>query len=387
MTQQEFAQYRDLLKTNVRRPRVKVEFLREDETPYFQVTHLLESSGGSLSIQKQNGLRRSVDLTLINVDNYFVPNPDSFWIGQKFKLYLGFEDEGQQTFWFQQGVFVIENPSVTSSPEGSTISIHGLDKFCLLDGTLGGELNSGLLLEAEDPAVTAIEQLMLLSLDPTPHLIILEDLQDEILPYEIYKEMGEVTIGEILQEIAQIYSCSVYYNEYGYLVFDKDEADELLEVLWDFSDDEYNYLGGSRSFLWSEVFNSVMVIGDSILGETFFYTAKNEDLLSPTSIPNLGYERIKIIKRELLDTVAKCKELAEYYLKYLTAVQDSVDISCIPMYHLNPDAAITLKDSKLGLQKERYTILGITIPFEVGSSASINCVRSTTLTKLADMGV
>lgn len=134
-----FDAYLDKVKGNVRQA-VKVEWLNFDETVNFEFTNNLYDINVDLSVNYQNGSRRSCTLTLNNKNNIFPINSNGIWIGQKFKLWMGvFLDDGTP-YYLPQGVFYVTNPQDVYKPSSKTIKINGVDKWAYLDGTLHGVL-------------------------------------------------------------------------------------------------------------------------------------------------------------------------------------------------------------------------------------------------------
>ena len=134
-----FDAYLDKVKGNARQA-VKVEWLNFDETVNFEFTNNLYDINVDLSVNYQNGSRRSCTLTLNNKNNIFPINSNGIWIGQKFKLWMGvFLDDGTP-YYLPQGVFYVTNPQDVYKPSSKTIKINGVDKWAYLDGTLHGVL-------------------------------------------------------------------------------------------------------------------------------------------------------------------------------------------------------------------------------------------------------
>lgn len=135
-----FHKYLDVVSGNFRKA-VKVEWLNPDETVNFEFTNSLYDINIDLSVNYQNGSRRSCSLTLNNDKNQFPINFDNIWFGQKFKLWMGVYIDEKTPYYFPQGVFYVSNPNEIYQPSTRTIKINGLDKWAFLDGTLHGKLS------------------------------------------------------------------------------------------------------------------------------------------------------------------------------------------------------------------------------------------------------
>lgn len=101
---------------------------------------------GSINIDGTSAVRRSCSLSLIpdNIDIH-----EYYWSkGIKFKLEIGVSNNIDINYpniiWFPQGVYVINSFSTSLSTNNYTINIQGKDKMCLLNGDLGGTVNSSI---------------------------------------------------------------------------------------------------------------------------------------------------------------------------------------------------------------------------------------------------
>lgn len=371
-----FQDYLAEIEKPIRESLTKVVFLRADETPLFEVTNEI-STDGSLNIQNKNGVRRSVGFGLDNFNQQFFPELDSpIWLGKKFKLYMGYRIDGED-FYLPQGVFVMDDPMVES--ETNTVQINAVDKFGLLDGSLGGELDSIFIINAGVTVNTAVRSVMLLSNDTKP-IIIDSTVASQTLPYQIIKETGD-TLGSILEELALAFSCNVYYNEDGSLVFEKDISDAIKGSLYDFivEDNEVNYAGGNTRHKFREVYNACLVIGDNINGSIATGEVLNNDLLSDTSIPNIGYKRTLVIYDDIIYNSSLAIERAKYELKRAMTVGTEGSLTSVQMYHFDVDRVITITNERLNFDHKRTLINSISIPFNM-SEMSLQLVDTFEIT-------
>ena len=374
--------YLNALENNVRKPIIKIEFLRyDDETPYAEITGDLINGSGNLTVNNVNGVRRAVDFSLINVSGDYIPSPDTIWLRQKIKLYLGLNIDDSD-FFIEQGVFVLDDPASISNFSEKRLDIKAIDKFSLLDGSLGGEIDANYIIPAGTNILSAIKAVLQPSTDALkevvydPILPVLDIAFASITtPYSIEKSAGD-TMGDIIIELAEMVSANVYYNEHGQLVFEQDFKDNIKGSLYDFSTEEFNYGGSTITYKFNKVYNAVKVIGDNVNGATYTATVENNNLQSPTSIPNVKFMRIKVITDTNIYSNALAQTRAEYELKRLTNLLNEISITSVPMYHLDVDKVITLTDSSQGLDRYRYLINSISIPLSTGGSMTVTCARS-----------
>lgn len=362
--------YFNHLKTNIRQPIVKIEILRNvDETIIDSIVGDILNEGGNLTITRQNGIRRSVEFTLMNITGKYIPQIDGrVWIRQKVRIYFGLRIN-EQEYWISQGIYVMDNPTALSDLSRKTVNIKALDKFSLLDGTLGGELDDNLVFPAGSSVFQTIRTVLEMSGDPKSSLIDVDLTQ--ITCYAIEKTCGD-KLGDILIELANMLSLEVFYDTNGYLRF-QNPVDPLYSgSSYDFGDAEYNYLGASQEYKFADVYNAVLVIGDNSNGQTYSYEAVNNDLLSNINVNALGFKRTKVITDTNIYSTDLAMKRAKYELNLISRLQSSIKINIIPMCHLDVGDVVTLTDPSLKLDRQRFLINGISIPFSIGSKMSID---------------
>ena len=180
----------------------KVQLMDYKENVILDISQDISTSDeGSISINYQQGLRRSCTISIINVFNkyHFAPegqginetinnlSSQPIWVQTKFKLYIGVkvfrtrkkfdptdlhleynlrediilsssptvsspeteyceldfrkpikqEVQEYDTYWFSQGVYILTNPTVLRENSKSIITLNGVDKF----GVFGSETN------------------------------------------------------------------------------------------------------------------------------------------------------------------------------------------------------------------------------------------------------
>ena len=98
---------------------------------------------GSINIDGASAVRRSCSLTLV-AQEY-----DYKWeLNTKFKLEIGVENRINSSYpdiiWFPQGIYVLTSFNTSKTVNNFSISIQGKDKMCLLNGEIGGSLESSI---------------------------------------------------------------------------------------------------------------------------------------------------------------------------------------------------------------------------------------------------
>lgn len=372
--------YLEYIKQNIRRPVYKIELLNSiDETPYETIEDVVVNDSGSLSISLNEGVRRTCNLNLINKNNKFNQYFDNLSIGSKFRLHLGDIINGV-TYYFEQGVFIFDDPTILSQTSNLTVEISGTDKWSMLNGVNGGILDGTYTIPSGTLVGKLIKDTLNLQIvnDPISPLIDVS-LQSVTTTYDITKEAG-ASVADIFLEVALNISAYIYYDEIGRLVLKPVEYDDFKGSVYNFTRDDYNYLGASKKYSYSEIFNSVLVIADNTNTDLppIKSEAINNDLTDANSVPNVGFKKTKLITdyTKGITTLKLAQERVAWELKKVKAKQSIVSMTCLPLYNLDVNQIITISDNKLSSDRERFLINSISMPIGTSGSATLDVVKS-----------
>ena len=136
---------------------VKILVLDKNEIPIRAIEGRISS--GSLSINGNSSIRRAGSLTFLaeefgndlsDIDNLISMN-------KKIKILIGIENKIDKTYddiiWFNQGIYIITQPSLQHNLSGVTISLQLKDKMCLLNGECGGNLPTSVTFHQYDQII------------------------------------------------------------------------------------------------------------------------------------------------------------------------------------------------------------------------------------------
>lgn len=121
---------------------------------------------GSINIDGSSACRRSCSLTIAAPDYQY--DTDYQWgLETKFKLEIGVENYIDTSYpeiiWFNQGIYIITSFNTAENTSTLNITIQGKDKMCLLDGSIGGSLESpvdfGTIEEENDVGIWTIRKI------------------------------------------------------------------------------------------------------------------------------------------------------------------------------------------------------------------------------------
>ena len=143
----------DLLSQIDRQPNktiyIKLISLNYNEQPIQSIEG--RATSGSINIDGNSAVRRTCQISMVT-DTLDIS--DYYWtLKTKFKVQIGVKNTvtgNPDIVWFDQGVYVISSFSSAYSSNGYTVNISGKDKMCMLNGELGGTINSSASLDSYD---------------------------------------------------------------------------------------------------------------------------------------------------------------------------------------------------------------------------------------------
>lgn len=375
--------YVKAIKSQIIRPRFRISLLNQDESFRMDISDYIMNGSGSLSISYQQGQRRSLNFILNNIDGLFTPNVMGLlWVNTKFKLELGIELSNGDIIYNPAGIFVLGNPNTVRQAAQRTISIQCYDKFALLDGTLGGKLETTYLINEGTKVLQAVQDTLLQDngngypVDLTP-LVFDSAFKDATVQYDISKSPNE-SIGDMLIELANMLSADIYYGVNGNLIFKsgiKDISQVSKPTLWTFDDTEYEYLESSITYDFTSIKNCVTVAGANTNGDLVYVaTANNTNPQSPTRISLIG-KRQYYIEDSNIYSDELAQDRAEYELNRLSILQNTININAAYMIHLDVNSCIAINDEYFEYYDTRFIIQDINIPISVNAIIDINCTN------------
>lgn len=377
----------------MRKMYVKMEILSHYEGAIGEITSDLSSTDGSITINKEQGCRRSCSLSIIDRSGKYIPQKDSsFWYNRKFKIFIGLQVD-ENIYWFPQGVFVTKS----ANSNGRRLNVEGVDKYGFLDGTLNARM---CLVEYQASVTnskkgtniaTLIKDTLMLDLGNNIPLDPVEPIIDPIfynvtLYDDIVIDEGGY-LGEIFDKIAEMYGANIYYDVNGRLRMERVFNYNLpswyrhLSPQFELSETEITETDINYTYNYDGV-NIITVTTDNTSGEIYSYTAKNENPQSPVNINAIGYKGLDggTYYIPLGDTSEesgeeKCRQQAEYMLLQHTCMSTGISYNLPITPHLNVDNTVRVSNDYYNFDKQLFIVNSITMPL----SASEMSIEATNL--------
>lgn len=364
----------------MRKMYVKMEILSHYEGAIGEIISDLSSTDGSITINKEQGCRRSCSLSIIDRSGKYIPQKDSsFWYNRKFKIFIGLQVD-ENIYWFPQGVFVTKS----ANSNGRRLNVEGVDKYGFLDGTLNARM---CLVEYQASVTnskkgtniaTLIKDTLMLDLGNNIPLDPVEPIIDHIfynvtLYDDIVVDEGGY-LGEIFDKIAEMYGANIYYDVNGRLRMERVFNYNLpswyrhLSPQFELSETEITETDINYTYNYDGV-NIITVTTDNTSGEIYSYTAKNENPQSPVNINAIGYKGLDggTYYIPLGDTSEesgeeKCRQQAEYMLLQHACMSTGISYNLPIIPHLNVDNTVRVSNDYYNFDKQLFIVNSITMP-------------------------
>lgn len=353
-------------------------------------------SNGSITVNLQNGQRRSASVVLSNIDEHFDYNVNALWYGTEIALDEGLILSDGTEFYLPQGVFVIDTPTENVKPSERTMEYNLVDKWSNLNGSLYGNLDGTYevpvgtnifspitALLAEDkgnghpvdrvsPIFTDYYNNMTQSLPDGSTANMVNS------PYTLTVDGENGTIADVILGLVAMVNGWVGYDSTGALRVDASQ-DDILDstkpVQWTFSQEETQLLGMTYQIKNTEVYNDYIVVGERLDDNSQPKgRAQNLDPNSDTNINIIGRKTLRVSQAGF-GTDQMCKDFAEWKLKRSSVLQKAVTISCTQMFHLQENTLVELiRTDKQGSPSEKHLIQGFSRPLTGEEPMTINAI-------------
>ena len=347
---------------------IRLQWLNPDGTVAFDITDDMISQG-SLNVSYAFGSRRSATVTMDNWANVYDVHVDKIWFGQQVKLWLGMYDEDGVPHLVPNGVFYINDPSITENPGQKVSNLNLVDKWHWLNGTLGGKLEAIYRIALGADLYDGIKGLLMTNrgngypIDGVTPVFDRTISPDKIpCPYE-YRSSDTGALSDVLSAIGTMLEASMGYDEVGRFCVENIQLDvdtTHRPVLWEFSEDEVVLVGMSTRALMSQLYNDIIVCGGVLGGAMAYGRATDTNPASPSCVQRIGYKTNRYIESKYYSN-EQCQGLAEYYLSESVRLQYEKTFQCAPIYHLKPNNLVSVV-SKKGNDKQYFLINSFTIP-------------------------
>lgn len=139
---------------NLKTTYIRITVMTMSERPIKSIEGRI--TNGSISISASSSVRRTCNLTFVtDEDEYdYIELDGLLSMNKKISVLIGIENNIDEDYpeiiWFKQGIFIINNLSISHGTQGIQISLQCKDKMCLLNGECGGGLPTSITFHEYD---------------------------------------------------------------------------------------------------------------------------------------------------------------------------------------------------------------------------------------------
>lgn len=336
---------------------------------------------GNLQCTYQSGTRRTLSINLINNNSKYTQSNSLTYLyfGRKFRLDAGIV-VNKDIYWFQQGVFLMQDPNISCDDSKQTINVSLSDKFSLFDGTINGSTSMKVILPVGVPMKQAFINILTADkgnnepFDKKP--ILFNSALSTVNTQKTIKLDFGANIGDVLLDSAKTISSDVYYNIHGNMTVESNVQEFLssnFPVIFRINENDKILRNCSMTYNWSKLRNKIIIKGAIKDGYQFSDSAENSNIMSPFSSRNktIGI-RAEVITNSKLYADSLCKEQAMYTLIEKQRGVKSLSLSCgyIPFLDVNRSVLINLPN--LNLFNSNFIIDSFSMNISDDPSVSIN---------------
>lgn len=429
------SEYRTALKNNlITRYLLRLELLSYYENPIGEITKDISLEvQGQININYKQLTRRSCSLTLANIEDKYLPSPNSpIWYLRKFKLWLGIEDNYENIWWFSQGVYCIVNATANAH----TVQIEAVDKGGALDGTLKLNLAEVQYVVESGATITDIVRDTLalniggnvamtnsnaygganMPIDPVQPLVDLR-YNNQKIKADISVDANNY-IGNLFVSIADGYGADIYYDGDGHFRFNAladvffVDGYKYMAAQWEYdnladANCQYNFDGLNAVTVYTNLSISTEALiqaqeeskqddedesasiepidPEDVQAYNLSYTAYNVNPLSPIRVGAVGVRRMESQEIDYIDTTesdmeARCQQYAVMLLHKQTMLGATLNFNSPIIPHIDVNKTIRITDEYLNIHNELFVVQSVTIPLGAGamqiSATNINWLPS-----------
>lgn len=324
---------------------------------------------GVINVDASRDERRTLDITLENIDGELNNYPGGFWYDKILKPYRGIILDDGREWEMQLGEFVVNDIQTPHFPE--EVIVKGMDY-------------TNKLKTSEFPAATQFNQgskmidvLRTIAVNGGVYKMILPSTDQKLGKDYLFE--GGYKRWQAIHDIDIAYGFEEFFNNEGYLV-----VREFLDPTTSPTSFDLNAAGGSTGNVVTfnkksspaRIYNHIIVTGNSSDAPPVWAEAKNENPDSPTSIQEIG-DRPYRITSPFITTHEQAQDVADKHLALHALEQFEINAESlvIPWIEGNEIGKFIDPDPNPG-DPDRYLIRSGNLPLEL-SALSVTGSRVT----------
>lgn len=339
--------------------------------------------GASFTNDATSDIRRVCSISLIpDLSKVTLDLTDmNIWIDKYIQIYLGIEDNAtHKVEYTNMGVYLISNPEHSYDATNNTLTLNGNDMMCKLTGLRNGYLEG---IEYQVPSDSDIRNAMISAIQEAgiTKYSIESPQPTPLTPFAVNTSVGS-TVYDLITQLSEINAnYQTYFDVNGTFRYNRIPSGKNEQVRVDDKTWEKVLISYTKSTNFEDVKNYVEVYGKTDeRGNTPYGIAKDENPQSPFYYRGTaGIIRLVCTGDEYdnIYTSQLAQERANYELYLHCKLQDSLTLTCVPLFYLDVNWLIEITlPNKLGQpETNQYIIKQINTTFGTTGTQDITLMR------------
>lgn len=343
---------------------IRISLLNKNLVKLGEIQGICED--GNIKLNGKSAARRMFDVAMHVIDNSFLIGYNKkIWMDKRFRVEIGIENLATgNVVWFDKGIYCLDDSSLNYNATNKTLSLNGNDLMCLYDGTLGGELENDIIIDAGAPLSDALRAT---AKDIAGITRLDIEANGMTVPYEIVKTSGD-TVYSLFDELMKLYMYyELFFSTDGTLTYRRMKNRLYDPVILSFTQENRNLiLDYNIKPNFSNVRNKIIVNGMvKTDGTQIQKTLINDNPNSPFNVnTDIGVIPL-VINDDKVQTQESADSRAEYEFWLHNNLCDSVSITCLPFYFADVNKLAEFNVPEIELEG-KYLIDDISIPLGLG---------------------
>lgn len=334
----------------------RVDIYEEDgQTPWMLDA---PSVDGSVGVSASRDERRTLDLTLENLDNTLQHYPGGFWYDKVIKVYRGV-DTGTTKWLAQLGEFLIDKISESNFPP--KLSVTGRDY-------------TKRLITSKFPAATTFQKDE--RLEDVIHTIasnggirkFMFPVTGQVLGKDFTFDRGTQR-NKACNDLAGAYGYEVFFDAQGYMVLREYQDPVTSPIVWTFKtgQPDGNLAKFTKQTDDTRIYNHVVVTGGSSDQVPVWAEAINTNTSSPTNVDQIG-DRVYEYSSTFITTTDQAQDVADKFLKIHALESFDLSLESLVFPWLDVSEIVEFDDpSPAPGDPNRFLLTDLTIPIALGT--------------------
>ena len=243
----------------------RLELLNED----MKVIDTIEGNliSDNISINSDSDIRRTYNCEIFVQDSTFHISYDSkIWFGKRIRPYIGIKHmRSLQIQWYLLGTFIFTEAGYSYDETNKTLSLTCNDLMCLLNGSIGGNLNANKRTIPSGSFARSVIISLLEEVGIKKYMIefnlnnnILSDFE---IPYDMVYNAG-TNVYTIIKEIIELYGgTEMYFDLYGTFIIDRIPTSNNEQVLLNDEIIQPILISEQLNTNFTEIYNDIEIFG------------------------------------------------------------------------------------------------------------------------------